>query len=79
MSARNSKFTTIRFDAGSDTNGNPKRVYVVLEAGDIVATYKEEYDGVKAITNKHHRRAYNGLTFATTTADYRSLCNYLKR
>ena len=74
-----SKFITIRFDAGTDTNGNPKRVYVVIEAGDIIATYKDEYGGIKTITNKYHRQAYNGLTFVTTKTEYRSLCNYLRK
>ena len=73
MSAKHSRFTTIRFDAGHDTNGNPRRVFVVLEGGDIVTTYKEEYNSVKAIKNPFHRRAYNGLTFETTTAEYRAL------
>ena len=73
-----SKFSTIRFDAGHDINGNPKRVFVVLEAGDIVATYDEEYSFTKAITNKYHRRAYNGLTFVTTTGEYRHLVNYVR-
>lgn len=68
-----SKFTTIRLNAGHNSNGNPRRVFVTLAAGDIVAAYDEGYAGTGAITNRHHRAVYGGLTFATTPAEYRAL------
>ena len=68
-----SQFTTIRLNAGNDSNGNPRRVFVTLKNGDIVATYDEGYAGRAAISNRHHRAAYNGLTFLTTPAEHRGL------
>ena len=71
-------FNTIKFNAGNDINGNPRRVYVTFRNGSIVATYDEGYRGEQAITNKNHRRAYGGYTFATSLAEYKALCRWPK-
>ena len=69
-----SKFNAIQLDAGHDTNGNPQRIFVILDAEGIVATYDEGYAGSHAITNRHHKAAArNAPTFATTKAEYNCL------
>ena len=68
------KFNVIHLNAGNDTNGNPRRVFVVLHDSDFVAAYDEGYSGINAITNLEHReQAINACTFATTPKEYRSL------
>lgn len=69
-------YTTIRFDAGHNRNGNPRRVYVTLKEGHIVATYDDGYRGNAAIKDAAHRAAYDGLTFATTPKEYHELINW---
>ncbi len=63
----------IRLDAGHDTNGNPRRVFVKLDRfGAIIGTWDEQYLGPKAIPERI-RRQYLGTTFKTTPAEYRNL------
>jgi hypothetical protein len=66
-----SRYTTIRLDAGHDTNGNPRRVYLTFQSGNLIATYDEGYMGTAAITNAHHRAAYGGMSIPTTPKEYR--------
>jgi len=68
------KFNVIHLNAGNDTNGNPRRVYVILHNSDIVAAYDEGYAGINAITNPAHKKqAINSCMFSTTPKEYRSL------
>lgn len=69
-------YSTIRLDAGHDKNGNPRRVFVTIADGDIIATYDEGYQGKDAITEPYHKDIYNGLTFETTPSEYRSLIKF---
>ena len=74
-----SKFTLIRLDAGRDTNGNPKRVFVAFEGNDIVATYDEGYAGLKAVKYAPHRKlAGTACTIKTTPEEYRALIEWTK-
>lgn len=66
-------FSVIRFDAGHTQQGNPRRVFVVFQGGDIVRTYDEGYRGNAAITDPKHAEYYTGTTIATTPAEYREL------
>lgn len=69
-------FTTVQFVAGRTANGNPRRVFVTFQAGVIVATYDEGYQGQAAIKNPEHRAAWTGLQITTTPRQYRDLCNW---
>ncbi len=77
------KFSTVRFNAGNDSCGNPRRVFVVFCKGEIIASYNEEYRGEKAIYNRYHRAAYCGVTIMVTPKEYKDLvsgrywCKYL--
>lgn len=73
-------YSLIRLDAGHDTNGNPRRVFVVLDKdSDVLAAVDEGYAGSHALEEwipgalgSRLRRA-NYPTFATTGAEYRGL------
>lgn len=63
----------IRLDAGNDTNGNPRRLFVVFsKAGTILETIDEGYNGNSEVRKKYPRHA-DGGTFATTPTEYRNL------
>lgn len=62
----------IRLNARNDTNGNPRRVFVVLEAGRAVAAFDEGYSGTHAIPEAV-RHLYQGQTFDTTATERRDL------
>ena len=67
------KFNVIHFNAGNDTNGNPRRVFVVFNDSAVVATYDEGYAGYNAITNKAHlKAARRSIMVPTTPAQYRA-------
>lgn len=72
------KFTTIQFFAGMTKNGNSRRVFVTLENGIIIATYKDNGRSYNSITNEEHRKAYSGQCFDTTSKEYAYLCNWSK-
>ncbi len=68
-------YSTIKINAGADSNGNPQRCYVTLHNGSIVAAYDEGYSGIKAITNPRHQAAYAGVVIPTTPATYHMLAS----
>lgn len=68
----------IKFNAGNDTNGNPRRLFAVMRAGDVVIAIDEGYSGSAALADALPRSgAYLaslvGVTFATTPKQYREL------
>ena len=62
----------IKLNAGNDTNGNPRRVFVALRNGVAVNSWDEGYEGEHAVSEQY-RRCYAGQTFETTPKEYRSL------
>lgn len=63
----------VKMNAGNDRNGNPRRVYVILnDRADIVGTHDEGYAG-----DHGFRQAFPdvpiGPTFAITPGEYREL------
>ena len=71
-----SKYTTVKFNAGNDNSGNPRRVFVVFSDGAIVASYDDSYSGIKAVTNFYHRQAFDGLELDTTVKEYERLVKW---
>lgn len=66
--------TAIRLNAGHDTNGNPRRVYVVLRDGQLFDAIDEGYHGSSALADKYPQFADKPVyTFATTPKEYRQL------
>lgn len=72
----NKNFTTIQFFAGMTLNGNSRRVYVTLENGVMIATYKDNGAGSESIKNLSHKAAYQGQIFETNIKEYNYLCKY---
>lgn len=63
----------IRFDAGNDKYGNPRRAIVVFnESGTINRVFNEGYSGLTEVRSwfPDHR---DGGTFRTTVREYRNL------
>jgi len=65
----------IRLNAGNDKNGNPRRVFIVLDAGrgEIIKAIDEGYSGFGAVKEAGINEWWSGLTFDTTPSEYRSL------
>lgn len=70
-------YLAISLKAGHDVNGNPRRVWVVLDGGEIVDAIDEEYYGSAAVTNKYPN-AILGPRFETTLKEYKSLLRLYK-
>lgn len=68
----------IRFNAGNDTNGNPRRVFVVYNAdnGQIITAINEGYAGDQVKT-KFPGAVFLG-TYTTTPAQCRQLLKEYK-
>ena len=64
----------IKLNAGNDVNGNPRRVFVVLDGEGIVKAIDEGYAGT-ANLEKHFPglKGCNVDTFETTPKEYRTL------
>lgn len=62
----------IRLDAGHDSNGNPRRMFVALGTNsDILGAWDEGYDGFQAVPLAYRKLAGDAPTFATTPGEYR--------
>ena len=69
----------IHLDAGHTTNGNPRRLYLVVEEGKILAAVDEGHEGVGALESELGTARGKALAktrvgpIATTPAEYREL------
>ena len=72
MNYKNVK-TIIRLNAGNDTNGNPRRVYVAFDGCDIVGAWDEGYSGYNAVPEALRPLARQAATLATTATERREL------
>lgn len=62
----------IRLNAGNDTNGNPRRVFVVLDPKrGIIDAVDEGYEGEEPLKRAHRIRSL--ADFMTTPREYRGL------
>lgn len=61
----------IRLNAGNDMNGNPRRVFVVLDKHGILDIIDEGYNGDSELRKRHRISASDD--FETTPAEYRQL------
>jgi hypothetical protein len=69
----------IRLNAGNDRNGNPRRVYVILDQDNgIKAVYDEGYRGYDAVPDIYRKIAQTAPTFATTPREYREILKQFK-
>ena len=76
-----SSVTVVRLDAGNDANGNPRRLFLIMNPGGIVAAVDEGYSGSSALVRAFGKdtgdklvRKYDlGGTINTTPGEYRSL------
>ena len=63
----------LRFNAGNDGKGNPRRLYVEVAAGQVSRVWDEGYDGYLAVPEPLQNAAKNCATLAITAGQYRSL------
>lgn len=61
----------IHLNAGNDSNGNPRRVFVVLDRSGVVDVINEGYNGDAELRKRH--RISSSATFDTTPSEYREL------
>jgi hypothetical protein len=71
--------TVVRFNAGNDNNGNPRRVYVIMDGQGIIAAVDEGYYGPHALDHAFGEEAGKTLRnkiagdIETTPAEYKAL------
>jgi hypothetical protein len=63
----------IRLNAGNDRDGNPRRIYAELAAGQVSRAWDEGYDGPHAVPVELRHAAANCATLSITVAQYRAL------
>jgi hypothetical protein len=63
----------IRLRANLDRNGNPRRVYVAIQRGEIVATWDEGYAGYQSVPEPLQHLAHIAPTIDTTPKEYKRL------
>ena len=70
----------IRLNAGNDRNGNPRRVFVILRDGEVIATADEGYRGRAALDEAWRGQGGEDKpyypTFPTTASAYKELINW---
>lgn len=67
-------WVAIKVNAGNDTNGNPRRGWVVLDgrSGDMLDFVDESYLGRSALT-RIYPKAVESVELAVTPGEYRTL------
>jgi hypothetical protein len=68
----------LSLNAGNDTNGNPRRLYVLIRDGHIAGAWNEGYQGWGAVPKALQSLAQRAITVATTPGQYRSLLRRFK-
>lgn len=69
----------INLAADNDTNGNPRRIFVIFdEDGEILDCIDEGYSGLAEVTKQYPNAKYAGR-FETTPKEYRSLLKFKKK
>lgn len=57
----------------NDTNGNPRRAYVLYRNGAVLAVYNEGYHGYMAVPEQYRDMAQAAPTIQTTPAFYHEM------
>jgi hypothetical protein len=65
--------TFAHYCAPNDVNGNPRRVYALLEEGKIIAAWDEGYLGSDAVPGIWRRDAYNAPRVEVSATKYRKI------
>jgi hypothetical protein len=63
----------LRFNAGNDANGNPRRVFVEIASGQPMRAWVEGYEGHHAVPAELRHAAKHCATLPTTVKGYRDL------
>lgn len=63
----------LRFNAGNDRDGNPRRLYAEIAAGQVSRVWDEGYDGYNAVPPELRTAAANCGTVPITPKGYRDL------
>ena len=63
----------IRFNAGNDANGNPRRLFAEIAAGQVSRVWDEGYGGFHAVPPELRTAAANCATVPITPKGYREL------
>jgi hypothetical protein len=63
----------LRFNAGNDTNGNPRRIFAEIASGQVSRVWDEGYEGHHAVPPNLRTAAANCTTLPITPKGYRDL------
>ena len=63
----------LRFNAGNDTNGNPRRIYAEIASGNVSRVWDEGFDGYQAVPPELRNASKNCATLSITPKQYREL------
>jgi hypothetical protein len=73
------KVLAIKLDAGNDTNGNPRRVFVIIDrkSGNMIDAIDEGYGGRQSLLDVYPN-AIEGPTYVTTPRQYHSTIRWAR-
>lgn len=63
----------LRFNAGNDSNGNPRRIYAEIASGQVSRAWDEGYEGHHAVPAELRHAAKYCATLPITPKGYRDL------
>lgn len=63
----------VNLNAGNDRNGNPRRIFILIQRGGIVGGWDEGFRGTDAVPPSLRLAASRATTIAITSGQYRSL------
>ncbi len=65
----------VRIATSNDANGNPRRLFVAIENGDVVQVVEEGYVGISAAYAAGMPKGYYPITINVAPAEYRATKN----
>jgi hypothetical protein len=79
FSRRIKTMEVIKLNAGNDTNGNPRRLFVAIKDTEIVGAWDEGYEGPAAVPQELKSLAVRAPTFLVRPSEYKDILRQFRR
>jgi hypothetical protein len=69
----------IKLKTKNDVNGNPRRVFILLDGYRIIQAWDQGYSGHHAVPEEYRSMAYDAPAFFTTPGQYREVLKHYSK
>jgi len=69
----------IKLKTKNDKNGNPRRVFILLQGEQIIQAWDQGCSGHHAVPEQYRQMAYDAPAFITTPGQYREILKHYRK